>query len=134
MRKSIVFIVVFLLITLISKAQSESYYIYDKVRILTENASIYHLQLQPGLSERQQYIIDSLVRVNSSQVIVTGNNHYIIQVDDHNAQRIKREILSCSNSILYFSKEYLFAPHEEPVEGRKYKVGGQFNSSTIQQP
>ena len=107
MRKSIVFIVVFLLITLISKAQSESYYIYDKVRILTENASIYHLQLQPGLSERQQYIIDSLVRVNSSQVIVTGNNHYIIQVDDHNAQRIKREILSCSNSILYFSKEYV---------------------------
>ena len=41
MRKSIVFIVVFLLITLISKAQSEYYYLYDKVRNLTENASIY---------------------------------------------------------------------------------------------
>ena len=107
MRKSIVFIVVFLLITLISKAQSESYYIYDKVRILTENSSIYHLQLQQGLSEDQQYVIDSLVQANASQVIVTGNSHYIIQINDHNVQRIKREILSCSNSILYFSKEYV---------------------------
>lgn len=76
MRKSIVFIVVFLLITLISKAQSEYYYLYDKVRNLTENASIYHLQLHTDLAEDQLIIIDSLVRVNSSQVIVTGSNHY----------------------------------------------------------
>lgn len=105
MRKSIVFIVVFLLITLISKAQSEYYYLYDKVRNLTENASIYHLQLHTDLAEDQLIIIDSLVRVNSSQVIVTGSNHYIIQINDYNA--IKRDILSHSNNILYFSKEYV---------------------------
>lgn len=107
MRKSIVFIVGFVLFTLISKAQSEYYFLYDKVRILTENASIYHLRLHPDLSEDQLYIIDSIIRVSSSQVIAKGNGIYIIQIDDHNAHRIKREMLSYSNSLLYFSKEYV---------------------------
>ena len=106
MRKNIVFIVGLVLLTLISKAQSEYYY-DDNSHILKENASIYHLQLIPDPSIDQLYVIDSLLRVNTSQVRAVGKNHYVIQVDEHNAQRIKREMLSYSNSIMYFSKEFI---------------------------
>ena len=46
MRKNIVFIVGLVLLTLISKAQSEYYY-DDNSHILKENASIYHPLPQP---------------------------------------------------------------------------------------